>query len=283
MSTVNVCMGQMRVIFSDVDGNLRRAVDFVKRSSSMGCNIVVLPETLDVGWLNPDARELAKPIPGPYSDVLADAARSYGIYVVAGLTELDGGKVYDAAVVISPEGKLLWKYRKINLTDEEQEIYEVGDRVGVVDTEYGRLGVSICIDNAPNSLVIAHSMARMGASMILSPSGWAIPPSYDLSKEHYLEGPYGKHWVVSYTTMARLYDIAMVGVSSVGEMTKGPWAGWRLIGSSLAVGPGGVVLARGKEGVDAEDLIKVTLTIPPRRVKGGKYAELLWSRGYFMP
>lgn len=283
MSTVNVCMGQMRVIFSDVDGNLRRAVDFVKRSSSMGCNIVVLPETLDVGWLNPDARELAKPIPGPYSDVLADAARSYGIYVVAGLTELDGGKVYDAAVVISPEGKLLWKYRKINLTNEEQEIYEVGDRVGVVDTEYGRLGVSICIDNAPNSLVIAHSMARMGASMILSPSGWAIPPSYDLSKEHYLEGPYGKHWVVSYTTMARLYDIAMVGVSSVGEMTKGPWAGWRLIGSSLAVGPGGVVLARGKEGVDAEDLIKVTLTIPPRRVKGGKYAELLWSRGYFMP
>ncbi len=283
MSTVNVCMGQMRVTFSDVDGNLRRAVDFVKRSSSMGCNIVVLPETLDVGWLNPDARELAKPIPGPYSDVLADAARSYGIYVVAGLTELDGGKVYDAAVVISPEGKLLWKYRKINLTNEEQEIYEVGDRVGVVDTEYGRLGVSICIDNAPNSLVIAHSMARMGASMILSPSGWAIPPSYDLSKEHYLEGPYGKHWVVSYTTMARLYDIAMVGVSSVGEMTKGPWAGWRLIGSSLAVGPGGVVLARGKEGVDAEDLIKVTLTIPPRRVKGGKYAELLWSRGYFMP
>ena len=275
-------MGQMKVVFSDVEGNLRRAVEAVKRSSSLGCDIVVLPEALDVGWLNPDAAELAKPIPGPYSDVIVDAARSYDVYVVAGLTERDNGKIYDAAILASPRGLLL-KYRKINLIPEELEIYEVGDRLGVAETEHGRIGVSICIDNAPTSLALAHSMARMGASMILSPSGWAVPPTYDLGKESYLEGPYGKHWVVSYTTMARLYDVAFVGVSSVGEMTKGPWRGWRLIGSSLAVGPGGIVLAKGREGVDAEELIKVEVDIPPRRVKGSKYAELLWSRGYFMP
>lgn len=275
---VNICMGQIRVVFSDVEGNLRRAVEAIKQSSQMGCNVVVLPETLDVGWLNPDALKLAKPIPGPYSDVIAEAAKSHNVYVVAGLTEYEKGKIYDAAVVISPEGNILWKYRKINLIPEEQEIYEVGDRVGVVDTELGRLGVDICIDNAPSSLVLAHSMARMGASMILSPSGWAVPSDY---KGNYLEGEYGKHWVVSYTTMARLYDIAFVGVSSVGEMTKGPWKGWRLVGSSLAVGPGGAILAQGKQ--DAEQVIRVEVEIPPRQVKGTKYAELLWSRGYFMP
>ncbi len=280
---VAVCMGQIKVNFSDVEGNLSRAIEAIKQSSSIGCSIIILPETLDIGWLNPDAIELAKPIPGPYSDALVDAAKSYDMYVIAGLTEYDNGKVYDSAIIASPKGELLWKYRKINLTPEEQEIYEVGDRVGVVNTEYGRIGVNICIDNAPSSLVLAHSMARMGAAMILSPSGWAVPPTYDLSKESYLSGPYGKHWVVSYTTMARLYDIAIIGVSSVGEMSKGPWKGWRLIGSSLAVGPGGVILAKGKEGPDAEDLIRININVPARQVKGTRYAEFLWSRGYFMP
>jgi len=194
---VAVCMSQIKVDFSDVEGNLSRAIEAIKRFASMGCSIVVLPETLDVGWLNPDALELAKPIPGPYSDTLVNAAKLYGVYVIAGLTEHDNGKVYDSAIVASPRGELLWKYRKINLLPEEQEIYEVGDRVGVVGTEYGRIGVDICIDNAPSNLALAHSMARMGAVMILSPSGWAVPPTYDLGRESYLNGPYGRHWVVS--------------------------------------------------------------------------------------
>ncbi|MGC8570002.1 MAG: carbon-nitrogen hydrolase family protein [Caldivirga sp.] len=280
---VAVCMGQIKVVFNDVEGNLSRAVEAIRRSASMGCSIVVLPETLDIGWLNPDAVELAKSIPGQYSDILVDAAKSHGVYVVAGLTERDNGKVYDSAILASPRGELMWKYRKINLTPEEQEIYEVGDKVGVVDTEYGRIGVDICIDNAPSNLVLAHSMARMGAIMILSPSGWAVPPTYDLSKESYLDGSYGKHWIVSYTTMARLYDMAIIGVSSVGEMSKGPWKGWRLIGSSLAVGPGGIILVKGKEGPNAEDLIRVNVNVPLRQIKGTRYAEFLWSRGYFMP
>ena len=106
---VSICMGQIKVVFSDVEGNLSRAVDAVRRSSSMGCDFVVLPETLDVGWLNPDAVVLAKPIPGPYSDVLVDAAKTYDIYVVAGLTEYESGKIYDSAIVASPKGELLWK------------------------------------------------------------------------------------------------------------------------------------------------------------------------------
>lgn len=276
-------MGQIKVTYGDVDGNLGRAIRAIHDSARRECNIVVLPETLDIGWLNSDASRLAKPIPGPYSDALSEVARSEGIYVVAGLTELDEGKVYDSAVVISPRGELLWKYRKIYLLPEEQGIYEVGDRVGVVNTEFGRVGVNICIDNAPDNLVLAHSMARMGASMILSPAGWAVPPDYDLSRQPYLEGRFGTHWVISYTTIARLYDVAFVGVSSVGEITTGPLKGWRLIGSSLAVGPGGIILARGHEGVNAEELIIVDVNIPPRIVKGSRYGEFLRSRGYILP
>lgn len=47
-----------------------------------------------------------------------------------------------------------------------------------------------------------------------------------------------------------------MGVSNVGPITRGGWAGRVCIGSSLALGPAGV-LARAPQGVDAEALVVV--------------------------
>jgi len=72
--------------------------------------------------LTPGAAELRKTVPGPHSDLLAVAARDNGVYVIAGLREVDGGKVYGLTVVVSPEGKPLMKYRKVNLLPNDQGI-----------------------------------------------------------------------------------------------------------------------------------------------------------------
>jgi hypothetical protein len=47
--------------------------------------------------------------------------------------------------------------------------------------------------------------------------------------------------------------MATVGVSGVGLMESGPWQGRHCIGSSLAMGADGRVLARLPFGVTAED------------------------------
>lgn len=60
--------------------------------------------------------------------------------------------------------------------------------------------------------------------------------------------PYGELWLDSYAELARLYDLTVLGVSNVGRLTAEPWKGRKLIGRSLAVGPGGAVLARGPYG-----------------------------------
>lgn len=73
--------------------------------------------------LTPGAAELGKTVQGPHSDPLAVAARDNGVYVIAGLREADGGKVYGLTVVVSPEGKPLMKYRKVNLLPNGQGIY----------------------------------------------------------------------------------------------------------------------------------------------------------------
>ena len=77
----------------------------------------MLPECLDLGWTNPAATDLAAEIPGPTSDVLCRAAREAGLYVVAGLTERAGSRIYNAALLIEPRGQILLKHRKINLLD----------------------------------------------------------------------------------------------------------------------------------------------------------------------
>ena len=58
--------------------------------------------------------------------------------------------------------------------------------------------------------------------------------------------PYGKLWRDSYTELARLYDVTVIGVSNVGPITGGPWAGRKCIGCSLAVGPGGEFWPKGR-------------------------------------
>ena len=66
-------------------------------------------------------------------------------------------------------------------------------------------------------------------------------------------------------------------------LSGGPWAGRPCIGKSLAVGPGGGVLARGPYGVDAEALVVVE--VEPRRpvAEGADIAAALHDRGYDGP
>jgi predicted amidohydrolase len=273
-----LAMGQMLVEGGDVEGNLARAVQMVYSGAEKGCRIVVLPECLDIGWTFPTAADLAQPVPGPHSDVIVRAARDAAVYVVAGLTERSGVRTYNAAVLISPEGEILMKHRKINELDIAQDLYATGHSLQVVDTPLGVLGVNICADNFPNSLALAHAQARMGCQVLLSPSSWAVDRDHDNRKE-----PYGDLWLESYTTLAKLYDMHVIGVSNVGWLQGGPWKGRKCIGCSLAVGPGGHVLAQGPYGEDAEILITVTIQVRPDAVTGTAIAEVLASRGYEGP
>jgi predicted amidohydrolase len=271
-------MGQMLVDGGRPQENLARAVEMIAQAGRQGCQIVVLPECLDLGWAHPAARQLAAEVPGPTSGVLCQAASEAGLYVVAGLTERASGRIYNAAVLIDPSGHVLLKHRKINLLDIEQVVYSTGDRLAVADTPCGVIGVNICADNFPDSLALGHSLARMGAQILLSPSAWAVPAEHDPVIE-----PYGALWEDSCRTLASLYEMPVVGVSNVGWITGGPWTGRKCIGCSLAVGPCGEILAKGPYGVDAQQLVIVDVELKPKTVTGTDIAPMLRGKGYNGP
>jgi predicted amidohydrolase len=158
--------------------------------------------------------------------------------------------VFNAAVLIGPDGRIVLHHRKINELEIALELYAVGDRLGVAETELGVIGLAICADGFPEARAIGEVLARMGATVIASPCSWAVDADHDNQRD-----PYGGLWEGAYGTLARRYGLTVLAASHVGPITSGPWRGRRVIGCSMAVGDGGRVLARGGYGV--EELVTV--------------------------
>jgi predicted amidohydrolase len=271
-------LGQILVEGGKPAENLQRAVAMIERAAQEDCRVVVLPECLDFGWTDSSARDGAEPIPGAHSDRLAAAAGTNGLWVVAGLVERAGDRLYNASILLDPAGEIVLHHRKINELDIGLELYSVGDRLQVAETELGTVAIPICADNYWTSRAVGHVLCRMGAQVLLSPSAWAVVPEHDEEAE-----PYGGDWLPPFIELAKLYDATVIGVSNVGLMSGGPWAGRPCIGKSLAVGPGGEILARGPYGVDAEALVVVEVEPQQPLAEGADIAKALHARGYEGP
>ena len=140
-------MIQMRVEPGAKTGNLRRAASLIGDAARSGAHIAVLPEAMTVGWTNPQSKALADEIPGGETcELLQDLAGTHKIFICAGLVELAGPRVYNAAVLVSPDRQLLLHHRKIYELDIAHDCYALGDRLAVADTSLGRIGVMICAD-----------------------------------------------------------------------------------------------------------------------------------------
>lgn len=268
-------MGQILVEGGQPEKNMSRAEAAIREAARRGCQVIVLPECLDLGWTHPSARETAESIPGPRSSRLAEAATENGVYVVAGLTERSGDNIYNAAVLISPQGEILIHYRKINELHIAHDLYSIGNSLSVAHTPLGTIGINICADNFTSSLALGHSLARMGAQIILSPCAWAVEADHDN-----VEQPYGSGWKEAYGILAGLYDMTVVGVSNVGWITAGVWQGKKCIGCSIVVGPDGSVIAEGPYGESAEHLMTVDIRLVERVAKGTAIAGMLAEKGY---
>lgn len=176
------------------------------------------PENLE-GWSNN-----AAPIPGPQTDLLCKLARKHRKWLVPGsLYEQDGDKLYNTAVVISPEGEIVAKYRKMFPWLPFEAGTDAGDAFCVFDVpDIGRFGLAICYDSWFPEMV--RSLAWMGAEVIIHPT---MTPTSDREMELTLNQ--------ANAIFNQCYFIDINGV--------GPWGG----GRSMIVDPDGRVLQKAGE------------------------------------
>lgn len=255
---------QMSVAGGAKSRNLEHAESLIAEAADHGSALVVLPEAMDLGWTHPSSTTDAEPIPeGEPFRRLAQAAARHGVYVCAGLTERFGSQVFNAAVIIGKHGEPLCLHRKLNELDIGHAYYAQGDRLNVVHTEIGTLGLMICADAFARGEVLTRSLGYMGADLIVSPCAWAVPADYDNEKE-----PYGALWRRVYKRVAKDFHLWIAGVSNVGPIDAGPWVGRKCIGCSLVVGPDGEAVVQGPYGEGAETILYVNVELVPRPARG---------------
>ena len=109
------------------------------------------PLSETAGW-HTRLHDQAVEIPGPTVDALAAAAKEGGVYAVVGTTEREPGSVgtlYNTNVVVSSDGELLGKHRKLVPTWGERVVWAGGDgsTLSVFPTRFGPLGTLNCGEN----------------------------------------------------------------------------------------------------------------------------------------
>lgn len=188
-----------------------------------------------------DTQKLYQPIPGPLSDRLCSLAKRERRWLLPGsLYEKEGEHLYNTAIVISPDGDIVVKYRKLFPWCPFEDEISAGDAFGIFEIpEVGRFGLSICYDMWFPETV--RALVWSGAEVILHPT---LTTSADRELELVLSQ--------AHAITNQCYFIDINGV--------GPWGG----GSSQLVDPDGRVLQRaaGHETVLVEmlDLDKVSRT-----------------------
>ena len=142
-----------------VSSNLSEAERLIEIAVNQGAKLVALPEYFAIMGLK-DTDKVAvreKEGSGPIQRFLSRMAKKHQIWLIGGSVPMEAsepGKVRNACLVYDETGKQVGRYDKIHLFgldlgDEhyrEETTIEPGDRVVVLDTPFGRIGLSICYD-----------------------------------------------------------------------------------------------------------------------------------------
>ncbi len=147
---------------------------FIEEAAKKGADLVVLPETLThIGSAGPYA-DSAEPIPGPSTEYFGKLAKQHDLYIVAGLLERDAHLVYNVAVLIGPDGKIVGNYRKVTLPRGEGEGgIAPGKDLPVFDTRFGKVGMMVCYDGFFPE--VARELSNRGAEVIAWPVAGCNP------------------------------------------------------------------------------------------------------------
>lgn len=316
MRKVTVAAVQGSPVFLDRAATIAKTVDLVSAAASSGAEVVVFPETFVPGFpywprayplphrsKSIEALELlyenSLDLDAGEGAVLAEAARDYGVYIIVGVTERDrnaGTTLFNSLLTFAPDGRLLYRQRKLLPTFDEQCLWGRGDGtdVRVQRLEFGSVGALICGNNrmtlakakllldgeeihiAPwpgytrqreRAELTSRSYALEGGVFVIMASSFVtadmIPKSFPLRDE--------TEWAVDGCT-------GIIGPT--GQWLRGPIVGRE--GMVIAeLDPAEMVRARYATDVAGSygrpDLFRLAVNVSPQRLRGADAEGAVWG------
>ncbi len=296
MTSIRVASVQFCHRANDKHYNLGVIEGFATKAARQGAAFVAFPEMCITGyWHVPglpgdQVRALAEEVAtGPSLARIRAMAERLQLGIGVGLIERDGDKLYNAYVVVLPDGTL-HTHRKLHAF-EHAEISS-GDRFTVFDTPWGvRMGILICYDN--NHIENARATALLGADVLVAPhqtggcksaSPHAMSPiDVELWRNRTADpkalarefvGPKGRGWLMRWLP-ARAHDNGMFLIFSNGV---GEDSGEVRTGNAMVLDCYGRILAETHAASDRMVLADLDLELLPlssgRRWLRGRRPEL---------
>ncbi len=171
----------------DKASNADKIESMVRKAAKEDVELIITPEGVLEGYvvnevireedaekkriLTESFQKLAEPRDGPYLKRFCALANELNVHLVLGFLESDGGKTYNSAGLINPEGELIGVYRKTHFAQGyvvNPPGYTAGQEYPVFDIGQAKIGMMICFDRQPPEP--ARSLALGGAEIIVCPS-----------------------------------------------------------------------------------------------------------------
>ncbi len=240
---------QLSVVENDKDATLKKASIAIKQCSD--ADLIILPEIWNIGFMSFDRYvSEAEDVNGPTMTMLKTLAQQIGAFLHTGsFVEKENDQYFNTSFLLSPDGEILAKYRKLHLfgyNSEESQLLTSGEAPVVVKTPFGSIGMATCFDLRFPELF--RAMVDMGAQIFLVSSAWPYPRI--------------EPWIMFNRVRALENQSFLISANSAGINR-----GIQFAGHSMVVDPWGTVVA----GAGDEEGI-VQTQIDPQKVQQAREA-----------
>jgi NAD+ synthase (glutamine-hydrolysing) len=240
--TLRVGLAQINTTVGDLEGNVRKALQYVSRARDLGVDIVSLPELTVTGYPPEDLLLRAAFVKDNVEALRSMIERCRGITAVVGFADLVGSDIFNAAAVIH-DGRLAGVYHKQRLPNygvfDEMRYFREGAEFPVYSAGGIEVGVNICEDIwYPGDPT--ETQAKAGARVIVNING----SPYHAGKRRFREEMLAER--------ARAYGVFVCYTNQVGGQDELVFDG-----GSMVLSPSGELVARA--AMFEEELLVVDL------------------------
>lgn len=240
VALLQLCSGEL------VRDNLAQIEQQIKHLNA-GVKLVMTPENALLFANSAAYREHAEHEGhGPMQQAVREMARRYGVWLLVGSMPLisreDPQRITTSSLLFDDQGEIRGRYDKMHMFDvdindihahyRESDTYQHGQRLTVVDTPVGRLGMTICYDLRFPGLY--QALRAQGAELISVPAAFTRVTGE-------------AHWEILLRARAIENQCVILAPAQVGRhgATRRTW------GHSMVVDSWGNVLAENPDAVSA--------------------------------
>ncbi|OJY66933.1 MAG: hypothetical protein BGP16_17035 [Sphingobium sp. 66-54] len=176
--------------FLDRDAGVEKTCALIAEAAAQDAKLIVFPETFIPGypfWIWTHTPATGAPfyfrlfansvtVPSEATDRIGAAARKAGAHVVVGISEKDGGTLYNTLLFFDDSGQIISRHRKLVPTCVERTVWGRGDGSGLrpVETPFGKIGGLICWEHSMD--LARYALAAQGEQIHIAawPAGSAL-------------------------------------------------------------------------------------------------------------